>query len=230
MATAQAKPLCLPSQHAKGIETMSQEASNEIASCMGLIDSVLRTLFPDDYDARCMYAAFGLSSLLRQSGLDARIVGGDFLAFVVSKDGRQANLQGFGQGSDSALPSHFWVESSGRLLDLGPHYLPRKSSFPAAAIPGIALPLSQSPLFLRYRAKIRYEPDVQLASDDTITGRMQAFLKECNSRWKKGVRPTLPTWIFSDKEALQRAMTRRDPWAHGATQFARRARIEELPF
>lgn len=209
---------------------MSQEASNEIASCMGFIDRVLRALFPDDYDARCMYAAFGLSSLLRQSGLDARIVGGDFFAFVVSKDGRQANLQGFGQGSDSALPSHFWVESSGRLLDLGPHYLPRKSSFPAAAIPVIALPLAQSPLFLRYRPKIRYEPDVKLASDDTITGRMQAFLKECNSQWENGIRPTLPTWIFSGKEALHRAITRRDPWAHGAIQFASRVRIEELPF
>jgi len=209
---------------------MSQEASKEIASCMGLIDSMLRELFPDDYDARCMYAAFGLSSLLRQLGLDARIVGGDFLAFVVSKDGRQANLQGFGQGSDSALPSHFWVESSGRLLDLGPHYLPRKSSFPAATIPAIALPLAQSPLFLRYRPKIRYEPDVQLASDDAITGRMRAFLKECNRRWEKGIRPTLPTWIFNGKEALQRAATGRDPWAQSAIQFARRARIEELPF
>ena len=57
---------------------------------LGVVDAALRVTFPDDYDARCMYAAFGVRDLVRAAGQPAEILSGDFLCFSVSKDGREA--------------------------------------------------------------------------------------------------------------------------------------------
>src|ERR1700686_4584001 len=85
---------------------------DSITRSLIIVDQTLREVFPDDFDQRCMYAAFGLRLLLKQVGLKPQIIGGDFLCFVLSTDSRKATLQGFGSHT-SPKPSHYWVEADG---------------------------------------------------------------------------------------------------------------------
>jgi hypothetical protein len=103
-----------------------------ITRTLYVVDCSLRKEFPEDFYKRCMYAAFGSTALLQDAGYEANIVGGDFLAFVVAKSEQRAGLQGFGLGTDQ--PSHFWVEVDNTIVDVGPHYLPEDSRFPAASL------------------------------------------------------------------------------------------------
>lgn len=129
---------------------------------LAVVDAALRATFPDDFDARCMYAAFGVRDMLREAGQPAEILAGDFLCFSVSKDGQEALMEGFGAHATTP-PSHFWVEAAGRRLDLGPSYLPRRSRLDAAAIPPLNWGLSEPlPVYLRYRERQRWHPDVEL--------------------------------------------------------------------
>lgn len=205
---------------------------DDITRCLAVVDQVLRTTFPDNFDQRCMYAAFGIRDLLRLRGISAEIVGGDVLCFVLSQDARQSTLQGFGNAS-SELPSHFWLESDGVLLDLGPHYLPRGSSYPALAMPVVRWPLkAELPLFLRYRRRIRYHADVQLQQPDpAITRRMNTFLARCFEHDRSG-QPVKTdwTWELTGMPAVRQAAQRGDRWARGAFLFLERATRAELPF
>jgi hypothetical protein len=122
-----------------------------ITRSLYVVDRSLRKEFREDYYKRCMYAAFGTTALLQDAGFKANIVDGDFLAFVVARFEQRAGLQGFRLGTDQ--PSHFWVEVDDAIVDVGPHYLPDHSRFPAASMPFIAWsPVSKLPLYLRYRS------------------------------------------------------------------------------
>lgn len=201
-----------------------------IARALYVVDRALRSEFPDDYDKRCLYAAFGTCALIQDAGFEANIAGGEFLAFVVSKSGQRAGLQGF--GANPAQPSHYWVEVEGTIVDLGPHYLPRGSSFPAEPMPIVAWrPGSELPRYLRYRTTIRYAPDAELQSDGVITVRKEAFVSKCQSRYKAQVgQPKLPVWLLSGSVSFDAAVLRRDTWARNAKTFANGIEESQLPF
>lgn len=196
---------------------------------LGVVDAALRVTFPDDYDARCMYAAFGVRDLLRAAGQSAAIVAGDFLCFSVSKDSREAMMEGFGTPAADP-PSHFWVESAGRRLDLGPSYLPRRSRFDAVPIPplnwGLSAPM---PLYLRYRESQRWHPGVELPPADPLADRLSQFRSILA---QAATAPPAPawSWLLHGPGAVTRAARAGDRWAQGALRFLKVGDRQALPF
>jgi len=157
--------------------------------------------------------------------------GGDFLSLVVSKDGRQATMQGYGNAEAVGEVSHYWVETPGLHLDLGPHLLPRACRFPAAEIPFLAWRKSHPlPAALRYRTRDRYDPYGPMTFPDDIARRMELFLADVAARWeaRQGSLPS-PTWFLMDAQSLRQAATR-DMWARGVVHFERRSGSQTLPF
>jgi hypothetical protein len=202
----------------------------KIERVMAAVDRTLRRQFPEDYFKRCAYSAFGIHALLLDAGVEAQIVGGDFGAFIVSPDNRRAAVQGFGFGEEQC--SHFWVESDGRLLDLGPHYLPRDSSFPVVAMPAVAWPLAEPlPRGLRYRALDRFPPDAGMSSEPIIQARGERFMEACRQRMarQKGAL-TLPCWMLDGTATWESRIRRREHWALGLKEFEKRAAPADLPF
>ncbi len=106
----------------------------KIEELFAATDWCLRNSFPDDYDARCLYSACAIHTILKSKGVKAIIVGGNVGAFTLSADGREALLEGFG-GGDVSQPSHYWVEANGVILDPGVSYLPKKSQMSAVSMP-----------------------------------------------------------------------------------------------
>ncbi|MDA9489562.1 hypothetical protein [Bradyrhizobium sp. CCBAU 11361] len=204
--------------------------SSLIARTLAIVDKSLRSDFPNDYQKRCMYAAFGASALLQDAGHPAAIVGGDFVAFVVATSGERAGLQGFGFGKDE--PSHFWVTLDNTIIDLGPHYLPRDSRYPAQPLPLVAWsPASRLPKYLRYRAEIEYDPAVRLNSTPEIEKRMDTFVARCRKRFaEQRGQPKLPRWVLMGEASLAEAAAGGDAWAQNALRFAAGIGDEELPF
>ena len=200
-----------------------------VSRALAVTDETLREVFPSDYFKRCMYAAFGLGSLLGDAGIRATVVGGDFLCAVVSQDGRQMNLQGFGT-TGVGEPSHFWVEAQGLLLDLGTTYLPYESSFAAAQLPAVRWPLSSAlPDFLRYRECRRYLVDAEVL-DSVVRERRNAFVSSCrhmNAAIERA--PKLKTWQLRDMASLQYAAERGDRWAQAVVKFLQRSLKAEFP-
>lgn len=200
------------------------------ARCLTIVDRTLRASFPGDYEKRCLYAAFGLRALLKTRGAEATVIGGDVLAFVVSADTQRAGLQGFGFGSDG--PAHYWVEADGLLIDIGPHYLPRGSSYSAAKVPMVAwrknTPL---PPYLRYRESVRYAQDVELVADSAIMERMKRFIEDCCKRnAAQSGQPKPPAWLLTDDGALRAAAKAKDVWALNALRFVQVAHLQDYPF
>lgn len=195
---------------------------NVIVRSIFVVDRTLRSMFPKDYYKRCMYVAFGISELLRNAGINAQIRGGDFLALVVAKKQQKLQMHGFGR-SGSADPSHYWVETSSTLIDLGPHYLPKGSSFSASAMPVIAWNTS-TPLLrcLHYNCRITYDPEVMLLASASILERMDEFLDRCNARYKaQKSQPNLRSWLLTDKSSLISSAERGDAWSLAAVRFER---------
>ena len=196
-----------------------------------IVDRTLRNSFPDDYHKRCMYAAFGLQALLHDLGVEAEVVGGDMLTFVVSRSGQQAGMQGFGNARDGF--AHYWVEAGGYLVDIGPHYLPLGSSFPAEAVPLIAWRRTEPlPPFLRYRTLENFGAGPVMMSDRIIEERKCAFVKLCLSRLGSQVgQPKLPHWVLTGISSLADRGKKGDPWVLGAVRFATmRGAVADLPF
>jgi hypothetical protein len=198
-----------------------------LSSTLATVDHVLRQRFPDDFDKRCMYAAFGLRALLRRTGIGSEIVGGRYTCFVVSADLQHASHQGFGTGSNDQA-SHYWVEAQGYLLDPGPHYLPLRSSFPAAPIPMVRWPLaSPIPHFMRYQEQARYHQEAKLRSSQEIQDRMNQFLAACE---EARTDVATPCWQLKGMESLRYAAGNRDRWALGALRFIAEYPPSSLPF
>ena len=196
---------------------------------LAVVDAALRATFPDDFDARCMYAAFGVRDLLRAAGQPAEILAGDFLCFSVSKDGKEALMEGFGAQA-AAPPSHYWVEAAGRRLDLGPSYLPHRSRLDAAAIPPLNWGLSEPlPVYLRYRERQRWHPDVELPPGDPLAERLDRFRSGLAQAAGAPPAPDWP-WVLHGSGAVTRAARGGDPWAMGALRFVKVANWRTLPF
>lgn len=200
-----------------------------ITRALAIADASLRTFFPNDFHQRCMYAAFGLSSLLRDTGISAQVVGGDFLCALVSKDGTQMSLQGFGT-SGRGEPSHFWVETQGFMLDLGPTYLPYGSSFPAPSPPILRWPVtSPLPAFLAYRERARFAEDVVISTTE-FQKRNTEFVAHCRETNRSKAGRTLPNaWQLKDYQSLRYAASKKDPWAIAANEFLNRSLKAEFP-
>lgn len=196
---------------------------NSITRAFAITDLSLREFFPGDFYKRCMYASFGMAALLNDDDMRAQVVGGDFLCAIVSSDGRQMSLQGFGS-NDSHEPSHFWIHADGNLLDLGPMYLPFGSSFPAPSPPLVRWPLaSRLPDFLAYRERARYAENVDIVTPE-IRQRTATFISACRANRElrgEDVRP--PRWQLKDMQSLRYATQRQDPWAMAASEFLRRS-------
>jgi len=186
-----------------------------------VVDRTLRKEFPDDFHKRCMYSAFGIHTLLRELGHRPILVGGDFAAFVLSRDGRRASVQGYSSQGRSVESSHYWVELEGTVVDLGTSYLPVESSFPAAAMPATHWDLSfPLPKALQYRPEIQYDPEVELRSSAEITDRMDKFLDLCKKRNEGSlVNSKFDSWLLRDPSSLAGAAKRGDLWAAGAIRF-----------
>lgn len=208
----------MPDLHIRRIET-----------CLAIVERTLRRTFPQDFYKRCAYAAYGTATLMRDHGVCAEIVGGDFAAFIMSTDHRRAGMQGFAFGESQC--SHFWVEAGGRLLDVAPHLLPHDASYPVVPMPAVAWDLVHTlPRSLQYREQDRF-PDSVLMGDPEIVARMERFVAACRDRMKqqKGAL-RFPTWVITDPEALLAEASKRNPWAVGAVRFGQHIDPLDLPF
>ena len=196
---------------------------------LAIVAETLRQEFPEDFYKRCAYSAFGTLALLRDAGVDALPVGGDFVAFIVSRDGRQASMQGFGFGETQS--SHFWVEAEGRLIDLGPHFLPDDARFLAAAMPAVAWDLANPlPRSIHYRTIQRFPAEAELSPEPTIRARCRAFIAKCRSRLDTQADfLKFPTWIVTGKPSMKIAASKRDAWAIGAERFEKLPMPENIP-
>lgn len=200
-----------------------------IGQALAIVDVSLREFFPGDFYKRCMYASLGIAALLRDEGVSAHVVGGEFICTVVSRDGATMTLQGFG-GSKDGLPSHFWVLAAGQQLDLGPMYLSYEASFPAAPLPILRWPTAvKLPNFILYREHARYAGDVELL-DPVIREKNIAFLSHCRSvRDSASSRFPVPTWQLKDSQSLHFAARRGDMWSRASVEFLRRSMKAAFP-
>jgi hypothetical protein len=197
---------------------------------LGVVVRSLRKEFPEDFYKRCYYAAFAMRALLLDGGVEAEIVGGDFVAFIVSRDGSRAGMQGFGFGAEQC--SHFWVEAEGRLLDVGPYLLPEDASYPVSGMPLVAWDLTTPfPAFLRYRRVQRCPANALMSAVPGQNARCDRFIAACRSRAANHIAGSKPlAWLLTDPRATVSAARSRDSWATGAIRFARMSTISDLPF
>ena len=198
---------------------------------LAIVDRALRQSFPDDYHKRCMYAAFGLQAMLKDLGFEPDILGGDMLAFMVSRSERQGGMQGFAGSVDGH--AHYWLEVEGRLVDVGPHYLPRDADYPAATVPFVSWSIQEPlPPFLRYRIGGNFGSKTVLLSDEIINERMDKFVAICRRKLKGQVgQPKPPYWVLSGTASLLHHGAEGDPWVRNAMRFATmREAVAGLPF
>lgn len=202
-----------------------------VTRSLSIVDRALRGTFPTDYPKRCLYAAFGIQALLLDLGHDASIQGGDAVAFMVSRSGSRASMQGFAGASEGQ--AHYWVVVSERLVDIGPHYLPEDSSFLAAPVPMVFWDLkAKLPTYLRYRALEDFGTATSLVATDEIHERMDAFIAQCRRKSKQQLgQPKLPMWLLTSQASVELNAARGDAWAKGALRFASMSTAQQgLPF
>lgn len=184
------------------------------------IDLCLKKSFPTDFDARCLYTACSIYTILKDAGVKSVIVGGDVGAFTLSNDGRQASLEGFG-GSSQDQPSHYWVEANGILLDPNISYLPKRSRIQRAPMPMIAWRCAYAlPKGLQYKGIIRYDEDAEFLFPDEISKRISTFIEQCRKIYKStAAKKKLSTWILSSPESLINKARSGDKWSIGVSRF-----------
>lgn len=194
--------------------------SNQILRLLTTVVRSLRKEFPTDFYKRCSYAAFATRALLLDAGVEGEIIGGDFVAFIVSKDGARAGMQGFGFGKEQC--SHFWIVADGRLIDVGPHLLPSDSSYPVAPMPFVAWNMSSSlPAYLRYRPLERFPADAVMSTLPEQNDRCDRFIADCRKRAASQVAgASSPSWLLTGDAAVGAAARGRDAWAIGALRFS----------
>lgn len=86
-------------------------SNSQTARLLGVVLRRLRKDFQDDFYKRCFYAASIMRALLVEAGVETEIVGGDFVAFTVSRYGARVGMLGFGFGGEQC--SHFRVVAGG---------------------------------------------------------------------------------------------------------------------
>lgn len=184
-----------------------------------VVNRCLKSQFPDDYYKRCLYASYGIHSLLQAMGYSPVVVGGNFLALVVSRDERQASMQGY--GSDFAEHSHYWVELNGSIIDLGTHYLPVGSSFVASQMPALFWDITNVlPKGLIYASEARYASTEISHFEPLIEERMIMFIAACHARMKQPlVKPKLGRWLATTPSSFQNAASKGDVWARSVIRY-----------
>lgn len=190
-----------------------------ILRCAYVVDRSLRKCFPHDFDARCIYASFGIWRLTKKMGHEATILAGDFAALSVAQDNSRASFQGYG-GTDNEH-SHYWCEVDGYLVDLGPSYLSIKSGYPAVQAPVIMWPTSHPlPPSLNYHPKVRYSPDVVSALPPEMMANLKTFFAMCDDKFSS-VRgqPNFKGWVLTGPESIETAASKGDLWALGTQRL-----------
>lgn len=192
----------------------------KIDELFSTIDWCLKNSFPTDYDARCLYTACAIYSILKDVGVKSVIVGGDVRVFTLSSDGREASLEGF-CGSSQDQPSHYWVEADGILLDPIISYLPKSSRIQRCPMPMIAWNCKNKlPKGLQYKETVRYNEDVQFIFPDEFCDKIFNFIEECKKKYKFNIsKSKLSTWIASSPESLFNEAKVGDKWAIGLLRF-----------
>ena len=205
-------------------------SDRQIIRLLSVVVRSLRNEFPGDFYKRCCYAAFGMRALLSDVGVEAEVIGGDFVAFIVARDGGRAGMQGFGFGKEQC--SHFWVVADGRLLDVGPHLLPNDSSYPVSPMPLVAWDTTAPfPAYLRYRPLQRFQAEAAMSAVPEQNARCVRFIAACRSRAASQVAGSKSlSWLVTGTGATEAAARGRDSWAIGALRFAGMTRPSELPF
>lgn len=140
------------------------------------------------------------------------------------------SLQGFGTRS-GGMPSHYWVEAQGMLLDLGPTYLPYESSFPASPLPALRWPATTKlPDFVAYRERVRYAEGVEIDTPEFFQKNAE-FVARCREVARAQTDPiSLGTWELTDMQSLRQAAGKGDSWARAALEFIRRSLKAKFPF
>lgn len=202
----------------------------KIEELFATTDWCIKNSFPDDYDARCLYSACAIYTILIREGIKAIIVGGNVRVFTLSVDGRKALLEGFG-GGDITQPSHYWVEVNGIILDTGASYLPKRSRMRAVPMPMVAWQKNSAlPNYLQYKEKIRYAEEVEYIFPDDIANRISTFIERCQKRYdSKVAKKKLSTWILDSPKGLNNAAKSGDKWAKGALRFQSMASVPTIP-
>lgn len=197
---------------------------------LAVVEARLCEIFPSDFYRRCPFSAFAIRALLREAGIDAVTVGGQFAAFVMASDEGRLAVQGFTKGREPH--PHYWIEAENRLIDLGPHLLAFGSEYPIVPMPVLAWDMSAPlPAALRYKARQRYPADNPISADPKLRVQADGFLEQCRALLADPSRaPRLPTWVASNYAALLAAIERGDPWAKGAKRFEQMAQSHPLPF
>lgn len=215
-----------PSRHG----WMSAVDLGQVERVLAVVEACLCETFPDDFYRRCAFSAYGVRALLRDAGMDAVLVGGQFAAFVMTPDESRMAVQGFKSGSEPH--PHYWVEAEDRLIDLGPHLLPFGSEYPIVAMPAFAWDVSAPlPTAVRYRARQQFPADSRMSIDPKLCAQADAFVADCRARIADSQHaPVLPTWVASSYASLIAAIERQDPWACGAKRFEQMAQNQPLPF
>lgn len=184
-----------------------------------VVDRCLKGQFPDDYYKRCLYASFGVHGLLQAMGRSPAVVGGNFLAFVVSRDQRQATMQGY--ASDSGEHSHYWIELDGAIIDLGTYYLPIGSSFPASEMPALFWDKRyHMPKGLRYAPEARYASPEVAHLEPHIIEKMVPFLAACHTCMAQPlVKPKISKWLVTSPSSIKKAAIKGDLWARAVMRY-----------
>jgi hypothetical protein len=209
---------------------MSRVDLAKVERVLAIVESCLCEAFPDDFFRRCAFSAYGVRALLRDAGIDAVLVGGQFAAFVMTPDQGRLAVQGFRSGHEPH--PHYWVEAEDRLIDLSPHLLAFGSEYPIVAMPALAWDMSAPlPTSFRYKAQQRYPADSRMSIDPKLCAQADAFVDSCRALAADEARPpTLPTWLATSYASLLAAVGRDDPWACGAKRFEQMAQSHPLPF
>lgn len=197
---------------------------------LAVVETRLCEAFPDDFWRRCPFSAFGVRALLRDAGIDAVLVGGQFAAFVMTPDHERMAVQGFRSGPEPH--PHYWVEAEDRLIDLSPHLLAFGSDYPIVAMPALAWDMSAPlPTSFRYRAQQRYPADSKMSIDPKLCAQADEFVESCRALAATQTHEaSLSTWLATSYASLLAAVERDDPWACGARRFEQMAQNHPLPF
>jgi hypothetical protein len=201
-----------------------------VEQVLAVVETLLCETVPDDFPRRCAFSAFAVRALLRDAGIDAVLVGGQFAAFVMTPDQERLAVQGFRTGHEPH--PHYWVEAEDRLIDLSPYLLAFGSEYPIVAMPALAWDMSAPlPSSFRYKAQQRYPADSRMSIDPKLCVQADAFVESCRRVAADPVKvPRLPTWLATSYASLLAAAERNDPWACGARRFEQMAQGHPLPF